>query len=613
MIYRRKNDLAWTMEYVSKGSEKITGYSPEEFIIQGKIDFKTLLYEEDKKNVLEKIDLAIVTKQPFLINYRIMDNNKNIKWIFERGEGIFSESNELIAVEGFITDISEEKNVQKKYDETLSLLNSAINAIEEGILVADSKGNVTYYNPRFLNMFKIPETLIKENRIEALIKFAVNELKDQTAFVKSIVQFSNQPYMERKDIFELKNGKFIECYSHPQIMKGKSVGRVWSFLDVTERVLFDDLLSREKDFLQALMDNIPDTIYFKDTESRFIRINKAQADLLGVNDLSEAIGKTDFDYFEPEHAAVAFEDEQRILKSKEALVAKVEKIRYAGGGYRWVTATKVPFLDKDGNVIGLVGISRNITTSKLAEEKLAKYSQELNELNASKDKLFSIIAHDLRSPFSPLLGLSEILSTDYDTLTTEEKKKFILEINKSLKNQFNLLEGLLSWSRLETGRINVYKIDVNLFESVSKVINLMNANAMTKNISLINNVDNEPVVFADADMLHSVLQNLIYNAIKFTKPEGCINIFTKDAEEYVELTVEDNGIGIKDEDISNIFGLNCYTTYGTNNEKGTGLGLLICKEMVDKNAGTIRVESKYGEGSKFILTLPKPAKHIYNN
>ncbi|MGA7720008.1 MAG: PAS domain-containing protein [Ignavibacteriaceae bacterium] len=153
-----------------------------------------------------------------------------------------------------------------------------------------------------------------------------------------------------------------------------------------------------------------------------MRINKAQADLMGVKELSEAIGKTDFDYFEPEHAAIAFENKQKILKSKEALVAKVEKIRYTGGGHRWITATKVSFLDKDGNVIGLVGISRNITTSKLAKEKLAKYSQELNKLNVSKDKLFSIIAIDLKSPFSPLLDLSEILSTDYDKLTAEEKK-----------------------------------------------------------------------------------------------------------------------------------------------------------------------------------------------
>lgn len=156
MIYRRKNDSAWSMEYVSNGSKKVTGYLPEEFLTCGKIDYKNLLYEEDKKNVLREIDLALSKKEPFTINYRIYDIDKKIKWIFERGEGIFSSDNELIAIEGFIADISEEKIVQKKYDEMLSLLNSAINAIGEGILVLDIKNKITYFNTRLLKMWKIP-------------------------------------------------------------------------------------------------------------------------------------------------------------------------------------------------------------------------------------------------------------------------------------------------------------------------------------------------------------------------------------------------------------------------------------------------------------------------
>jgi PAS domain S-box-containing protein len=606
MIYRRKNDADWSMEYVSKGSKKVTGYSPEEFLNGSKIYYKNLLYEDDKLNVIHEIDLALARKEPFTINYRINDFNKNVKWIFERGEGIFSADNELIAVEGFITDISVEKKVQKKFDEMLSLLNSAINAIGEGILVVDIENKITFFNTKFLKMWKIPDNFITGNKIEDLIKYTADQLKDEKSFIKSITQISNEPYIEAKDIIELKDGRFIEQFSRPQLMKGKSVGRVWSFLDVTERVQFDGLLSKEKDLLQALMDNIPDIIYFKDNKSRFTRINKAQAKAMGVEEPSQAIGKTDFDYFEPQHAAEAYKDEQEIMKSKEGLIAKVEKIRCAGGEYRWVTATKVPFLDKDGNVIGLVGISRNITSSKIAEDKLAQYSKELNELNASKDKLFSIVAHDLKSPFSPLLGLSEILATDFDSLTPVEVKEYSLEINKALKNQFNLLESLLNWSRMETGKIIVCPDCYNLFEKVTEVTNLMNVNAKNKNISLINNIYLETVVFADKNMLYSILQNLLTNAIKFTNPGGNINIFAKDLGGYVEVIVKDNGIGIKDEDMQYIFGLNCFTTYGTNKEKGTGLGLLICKEMVEKNGGTIRVESEYGKGSKFIFTLPKP-------
>ena len=121
MIYRRKNNSVWSMEYVSNGSLKVTGYSPEKFLSCEKIDYKDLLYEEDKINVLRKIDLALAKKEPFAVNYRIYDINKKVKWIFERGEGVFSPDNELIAVEGFVTDTSEEKKAQKKYDEMLSL------------------------------------------------------------------------------------------------------------------------------------------------------------------------------------------------------------------------------------------------------------------------------------------------------------------------------------------------------------------------------------------------------------------------------------------------------------------------------------------------------------
>ena len=207
---------------------------------------------------------------------------------------------------------------------------------------------------------------------------------------------------------------------------------------------------------------------------------------------------------------------------------------------------------------------------------------------------------------APLLGLSEILATDFDSLTADEVKGYSLEINKALKNQFNLLESLLNWSRMETGKITVCPVELNLYLNLKNVANLINVNAKNKNISLINSVNEETVVYCDENMLHSILQNLLVNAIKFTNRGGIVNVFSRDFGGYIELTVKDNGIGIKEEDIKNIFGLNCFTTYGTNKEKGTGLGLLICKEMVEKNGGTIKVESEYGIGSKFSFTLPKP-------
>ena len=498
-----------------------------------------------------------------------------------------------------------EKNDIQNNDYRFSLLNATLNAIDEGVLVIDLSGKVVFNNAKFLDIWSLAEEKMNDRDSQEIIEIATKLPETEENSFKQIENSNININLELKDVMSFKDGKIIERYSRPEVINGEMIGRVWTYKDITEIMSTEKQLSREKDLLQALMDNIPDTIYFKDTESRFTRINKAQAELLGIDNPEEAYGKTDFDYFDPVHAKAAFEDEQKIMSIKKGIVAKAERIRKAGKEYIWVTASKVPIFDKDNNVIGLVGISRDITASKLDEEKLRKYSEELNELNMSKDKFFSILAHDLRSPLSPLLGLSEILTKDFDTLSYEEIKEFSKDIYEAIKRQFNLLENLLSWSRMQTGKMVCNPVEIKIYEKVNSVVSLLKGNARDKKISLKNKINPDLVVYADADMLHSILQNLISNAIKFTYPEDEIEIQSIEDGNYAEIIVKDNGIGIKEEDIVNIFGLNCFTTYGTKNEKGTGLGLLICKEMVERNGGKIRVESEYQKGSNFIFSLPK--------
>jgi PAS domain S-box-containing protein len=253
-----------------------------------------------------------------------------------------------------------------------------------------------------------------------------------------------------------------------------------------------------------------------------------------------------------------------------------------------------------------IGIDRDITERKLAEEKLEKYSQELKELNAGKDKLFSIIAHDLRSPFNPLLGFSQILVNDFESLTPEEIKDYNNEIYNSLKNEYTLLENLLNWSRLETGQMKLNPEKINLYDNTENVINLLSGNAKLKDIVLINETDKDIFVSADSNMLHSVLQNLISNSIKFTNKDGLIKIYSKKgASGFIQITVSDNGVGMTNDQIKNLFGLAAASTKGTNDEIGTGLGLMICKEMIERQGGTISVKSEVGKGTAISFTLPK--------
>ena len=253
-----------------------------------------------------------------------------------------------------------------------------------------------------------------------------------------------------------------------------------------------------------------------------------------------------------------------------------------------------------------IGIDRDITERKLAEKKMEKYSQELKELNASKDKLFSIIAHDLKSPFNPLLGISEIIVNNFESLSQEEIKNYNKAIYNALKNEYVLLENLLNWSRLESGQLNFYPEKINLYDKTESVLNLLSGNAKIKEIILFNNTGTNVFVLADPNMLHSILQNLIANSIKFTNKLGLIKIFSAaTSNDKIIITVSDNGIGMTNDQINCLFELSDSSTEGTYNEKGTGLGLMICKGMVERHGGTLLVESEFNKGTSISFTLPK--------
>jgi PAS domain S-box-containing protein len=190
----------------------------------------------------------------------------------------------------------------------------------------------------------------------------------------------------------------------------------------------EEALVKEQYLMRTLMDNLPDHIYFKDLESRFIRINIAQARCLGLNDSEQAIGKTDFDFFTEEHASMAYNDEQIIIQTGQSLT-KEEKLVLPNSPDSWVYVTKLPIRDKDGKIIGTFGISREITERKLAEEEIKLKNELLQAINAEKDKFFSIIAHDLRSPLSAFVAATQILTEEIQTMNIEEIKEITVSIS----------------------------------------------------------------------------------------------------------------------------------------------------------------------------------------
>ncbi len=252
---------------------------------------------------------------------------------------------------------------------------------------------------------------------------------------------------------------------------------------------------------------------------------------------------------------------------------------------------------------------RNIVSEnmerKQAEEKLKQVNHELKELNDTKDKFFNIIAHDLKNPFSALIGSTGLLLENIHNLDTENIIMLSQVLNDSAKSGYAILQNLLDWSRSQTGlmKINIEKI--NLKHLIEENISDLLLNSANKQVSLCSDLKDDIIVFNDRNMINIVFRNLLSNAVKYTPRFGKVNICAISNENEVSITVKDTGIGISNENIDKLFRIDTdYRRPGTENEQGTGLGLKLSKEFVEKLGGRIWVESEFGKGSEFKFTLP---------
>ncbi len=272
----------------------------------------------------------------------------------------------------------------------------------------------------------------------------------------------------------------------------------------------------------------------------------------------------------------------------------------------------VDYIAKPFNTVELLIRVKTHLDLKLSKDELVKknhqltaYKSELEQLVATKDKFFSIIAHDLRGPFSGFLGLSEVLANEYDLLEKEDIVQISDSMNKAAKRLFAFLENLLEWSSTQTGRLELHPSNIDFSIIANKTIALLSTTANEKKISLKSNIDNNTYVFADSNIAHTVLRNLVSNAIKFTREGGSITLNSSSNDNFVTISVSDTGVGMEEETIAKLFKVDKkYTSHGTNNETGTGLGLILCKELVEKSGGNISVRSILNEGSTFEFTLP---------
>lgn len=282
------------------------------------------------------------------------------------------------------------------------------------------------------------------------------------------------------------------------------------------------------------------------------------------------------------------------------------RIKLPSGKEKYLLTRIKPVFDDSGKVIKVSGTSADVTGKMESEIKLRKLSDELLKYNNDRDRFFSIIAHDFRGPFTGLLGYTSVLDNEFSILSRSDIHNYIKIINASLKTVYNLIENLLQWSKIQRGKLLFNPEKIDLFTVSESVISSFKSESGSKNINVVNDIKQGSIVFADDNMMRSVFQNLFSNSIKYSNEGGSIIFSAEEKNNYYEISVSDTGIGMKPEFVKNLFKIELpYTTLGTGNEKGSGLGLMLCKEFINRHNSKLHVNSEEGIGTTFYFKIKK--------
>ena len=393
-------------------------------------------------------------------------------------------------------------------------------------------------------------------------------------------------------------------YVPPENSKpGRIVG---SATDITERKNYEEALRKSEEKFRKIFESSGIGIATLAPDGHFSKVNSSFCEILGYTE-ADLIGMNFRNITHPGDIEKSLEITKELLKNELIEGKSIEK-RYLhkSGDIVWALTTISLIRDIDNKPQFFIAQVQNITKRKKSEEQLIKYTEELKLLNASKDKFFSIISHDLRSPFNSLLGLTEYISHSYDEMTPQDIRSSITSIYNSSKQVYGLILNLLEWSMIQSGRITVDRSIINLKDLGNEIKNLYEEAASQKQLELTININEEIFVYADKYMIDTIIRNFVSNSIKFTNSGGKIIVKGIINGDNAEVSVTDTGIGISLEDQKNLFRIDEQLRRdGTANEKGTGLGLILCKEFAEKNGGVVWVESEVGKGSRFSVTLPR--------
>ena len=608
VVYRCAYDKDWAMQFISQEIEIFTGYPVSDFIDNKVRTFASIILPEDREKVEEAVKEGVENNKSYVIEYRILHKNGSIKWVYEKGQGVLNNHNEVLMLDGVILDITEQKKNEEKLEQERKFSTGIINGTPSIICGIKPDGSTNYINPagEQITGYK-SEELIGKNWWKTFYPGSEYQQVEQLFidFEKENVRNYEMTLTTKEGEKRIVAWNSINHYDE----KGEIIEVIGFGNDITERKQADQALKESEELYQKLVDNQGEGIGIVNMNETFIFANPAADKIYGVPGGS-LVGRNVKEFLTDEYITQVNDQTNKrktgITNSYELEILRPDKTK------RCILVTASPDYNKKGEIVGAFAVFRDITERKRAEETLFESEKKLRELNAQKDKFFSLLAHDLRSPIGNFLQISELLRLNYEELSKDQMHGFFDNLYSLADVTFKLLENLLMWSRSQLGKLEMEIQEIVLYKVVEGVAYLFEENFKSKSIQFNNELPHDLIVMADLNIIQTLFRNLISNAIKFSYPGGNITISSKkefdkvNKSEYYIISVKDTGVGIPEDKIEKIFEMDeNYTTLGTENEKGTGLGLILCKELIEKNGEKIWVGSEEGKGSTFYFTLKR--------
>jgi two-component system, sensor histidine kinase and response regulator len=525
----------------------------------------------------------------------------------QRLMGVISQVSDAAALlqRRYDAELSQRRRVEHALMESEAFYQSLVETLPLALFRKDLQGRVTFANERMCQALKrkASDILGKTD-----YDFFPKELAEKyRADDRRVAE--NRENFEATEEFQTPSGelRYTHVVKTPVLdATGKLVGVQGMFSDVTDRIRAEAALEQERFLLDSLMRSIPDNIYFKDAQGRYLRINPAKAARSGLKDPGDAIGKSDFDFFPVEHARNAWNDEQELMRTGQPLIGKEERIEYGDGTVRWMATTKLPLKDRHGQVIGTFGLSHDITQLKEAQQALKAAAEAADSANRAKSDFLANMSHEIRTPLNAVLGMTELV---LDSPLTPVQRDYLKLVRESGESLLTVINDILDFSKIEAGKLQLDQSTFELREFLGDTLKSLGLRAHRKHLELACDIASSVPdrLLGDANRLRQVVVNLLSNAIKFTEQgEVVLSVHPESVAEddvVLHFRVSDTGIGIPADKFATIFEAFEQADRSTTRKfGGTGLGLAISARLVELMGGRIWVESELGRGSTFHFT-----------